>query len=562
MYGEHKFSFDKLQGLIKFSGPVGSGKTTLAEAIIYGLYGTVKGQGNLGLISWNEKDCEVEMTITSRNKKIEIFRSIHKPLIVKIDGKVLPASNKRGTQEILEQDIYDVPKLAVMKMCVITFDQFNSLAKMNPYDTKQFLDEIFGFKLFTDFNNEIVIERKQEMNEQIKIESILDETLSQIENLTAKKNEQQQEILDTIDKSGLEEERVSLVNIGKEKKANLQKMEDEHLEEQQVVRKEIKECERKMTELMTLGKQAKQEYNTFKDGECPTCHHKIEQSLIDEHYKKMKGYADEYRVWEAKKKEIDEKLSNLKMKHKTDESKISDEIERVRKRIHEIDSDIKSHQHGLELVSENYDNLINDAMKHAEMLKEKLENHSHEIGEWNEMSDLFTKTLRYNLLETLIPHINKSIQFFVNKLEQPYHVKFDQEFKAHIYVDGWEKEISYSNLSTGQKKTLDSAVIFGIMQNIIANVDFNVFVLDELMSNTDTDLRNTMLSLLNDTFVGDKDNGEAKKSIFVVNHAEMQDDFFAHKIRVRLENKKLITNKGRKNEQEHIVRASKYDIVF
>ena len=33
-------------------------------------------------------------------------------------------------------------------------------------------------------------------------------------------------------------------------------------------------------------------------------------------------------------------------------------------------------------------------------------------------NELFTKTLRYNLLETLIPHINNSIQFFINKMDQ------------------------------------------------------------------------------------------------------------------------------------------------
>ena len=35
-----------------------------------------------------------------------------------------------------------------------------------------------------------------------------------------------------------------------------------------------------------------------------------------------------------------------------------------------------------------------------------------EIGEWNEMNELFSKTLRYKLLNSLIPQINNSIQYF------------------------------------------------------------------------------------------------------------------------------------------------------
>jgi ABC-type multidrug transport system ATPase subunit len=100
------------------------------------------------------------------------------------------------------------------------------------------------------------------------------------------------------------------------------------------------------------------------------------------------------------------------------------------------------------------------------------------------------------------------------------------------------KDIKYNNLSTGQKKTLDIAIIFGILHNIIANVDVNVLFLDELFSNLDSDLRNTMLSLLKDTLGKDK-------SIFIINHAEMQDDYFAHKIKVIQKNKEIKSPKKR-----------------
>ena len=69
IYGTQTFNFDNLKGLIKLSGPIGAGKTTIAEAILWGLYGTVKGQNNGQLISWNAKACEIEINLTSKNKK-------------------------------------------------------------------------------------------------------------------------------------------------------------------------------------------------------------------------------------------------------------------------------------------------------------------------------------------------------------------------------------------------------------------------------------------------------------------------------------------------------------
>jgi hypothetical protein len=40
-------------------------------------------------------------------------------------------------------------------MCIISFNAFNSLASMGVGETKQFLDDIFGFKLFSEYNDEV-----------------------------------------------------------------------------------------------------------------------------------------------------------------------------------------------------------------------------------------------------------------------------------------------------------------------------------------------------------------------------------------------------------------------
>ena len=205
-------------------------------------------------------------------------------------------------------------------------------------------------------------------------------------------------------------------------------------------------------------------------------------------------------------------------------------------KINKIDSDIKIYENNLKVIKSNYDDLIKENEDKLKAVKEKIETNDLEIGEWNEMNELFTKTLRYNLLDTLIPHINKSIQYYINKLDQPYKIEYDQEFKPHIYVDTYGKEISYTSLSTGQKKTLDTAIIFGILQNVIADVNFNVIFLDELFSNMDSDSRNTMLNLIKEKFGEDK-------SVFIMNHAEMQDDFFSHKIRVSLKDSKINAKK-------------------
>lgn len=553
IYGSQTFNFDNLKGLIKLSGPIGSGKTTIAEAILWGLYGTVKGQNNGQLVSWNAKACEIEMNLTSKNKEVHIIRNIYQPLIVEINGKTLLASSKRNTQEILEDEIYDVPKLAVTKMCVISFNAFNSLAAMNPSETKIFLDDIFGFKLFSDYNNEVIIERKAQQNEQLKLNSIYEETLKQIEQLREKQAAQTIQLQESVDLSGIQSKRAKLVNQGvalKNKKEDIKKERDTKNKE---FESQIQVFVAKMSEAATLGKQAKNHYNTFKSGICPTCGQKIDQAHIDEYKNKMEEYANVYRTNEAEKKKIEEIKQKSYNSYLTKMAECDTEMDSLRKQISAIDAELKSYNDSVQLIQDNYDELIKEYETKVQTIKEELDKCDVEIGEWNEMNELFTKTLRYNLLETLIPHINKSIQFFINKMDQSYKVQYDQEFKPHIFVDGWDKEIAYNNLSTGQRKSLDLAIIFGILQNVITSIDFNVFVLDELFSNMDSDARNIMLNLLKETMSEDK-------TIFVMNHAEMADDFFKFKIRVKLESKKMVTQ-NKRNREDVVVKASKYELV-
>ena len=553
IYGSQTFNFDNLKGLIKLSGPIGSGKTTIAEAILWGLYGTVKGQNNGQLVSWNAKACEIEMNLTSKNKEVHIIRNIYQPLIVEINGKTLLASSKRNTQEILEDEIYDVPKLAVTKMCVISFNAFNSLAAMSPSETKIFLDDIFGFKLFSDYNNEVIIERKAQQNEQLKLNSIYEETLKQIEQLREKQAAQTIQLQESVDLSGIQSKRAKLVNQGvalKNKKEDIKKERDIKNKE---FESQIQVFVAKMSEAATLGKQAKNHYNTFKSGICPTCGQKIDQAHIDEYKNKMEEYANVYRTNEAEKKKIEETKQKSYNSYLTKMAECDTEMDSLRKQISAIDAELKSYNDSVQLIQDNYDELIKEYETKAKTIKEELDKCDVEIGEWNEMNELFTKTLRYNLLETLIPHINKSIQFFINKMDQSYKVQYDQEFKPHIFVDGWDKEIAYNNLSTGQRKSLDLAIIFGILQNVITSIDFNVFVLDELFSNMDSDARNIMLNLLKETM-------SEGKTIFVMNHAEMADDFFKFKIRVKLESKKMVTQ-NKRNREDVVVKASKYELV-
>lgn len=555
IYGSQYFDFDNLKGLIKLSGPIGSGKTVVSEAIIYGLYGNVKGQNITNLVSWNCKSCEVEINLTSKDKEVYIHRATNMPLTVTINGKSLAGTSKRDVQAILEEEIFDVPKLAIIKMCIISFSQFSSLANMSPAETKQFLDDIFGFKIFSEYNNEIILERKNQQNEGIKLHAVFEDTKNQIDTLREKQSLKIKEYSTSVDIDALKKNKESLINEG----IKIDREKTEFEKQLQTTIKDydhqIAEYIKKISEVTALGKHERKYYDKIKSGICPTCGHEIEQEKIDSYKDKLDEYAKQYKEYEREKSNIEEQKKSKvdEIQYKVNEC--ANNIVKIKQDIANINSELRSYEDIIKSIDENYETLIAEYEIKLQKIQQDIDKSDIEIGEWNEMNTLFSKTLRYNLLESLIPHINAAIQFYINKLEQPFSVSYDQELKAHIFVDSYDKEISYNNLSTGQKKTIDLAIIFGIIQNIMVNVNFNISFFDELFSNLDANSRNTMLSLLSESFSKDK-------TLFIVNHAEMDDEYFAHKIRVKIEPIKIKNIDKKKIDEYFIAKHSTYTLMF
>lgn len=576
IYNTTEFNFDELTGLIKLSGNIGSGKTTLCEAILYGLYGQVKQQKIPQLVSWNTKRMEVCISLTSKNNNIYIKRCNIEPLEVYINGKLLPTSSKNDTQEILEQEYYDIPKMAVEKMCLISFNSFkSSLANMNPGETRQFLDNVFGFSTFTDYTT-IASEYKSKVSSEIStIETQISIYNKQLIDLNAKKQIQQEELKTTIDTNSINSQ-LTEINIEKDKikelSQNLVKQENElnniYNEKKNEINKQLSVIIDRRAQIVLLGKQAKTNYNTFKSGICPTCGQEISIDTIDNYKLEIDKYKSQYIEVNNEYIDVEKQLSELKseLNNKLDiinnkKSEYKTDYTNLKYKENELKQQINIYNEKKKLLQDNYDNLISDTNSKLIELNTKLSYYNKKQESWSKMTELLSKTLRYKLLDTLIPHINNSIQLFINKLNQQFSIEFDQEFKPHIYSDNYNKEISYNNLSTGQKKSLDLAIVFGILQNIISNVEFNIIILDELFSNMDADTRNMMLDMLSSSVVNDS-TSTISRSVFVINHAEMADDYFTHKLQVKLNNIKIDPVYRAQGTDKLVVQSSLYNQVF
>ena len=261
------------------------------------------------------------------------------------------------------------------------------------------------------------------MNENNQLNTILNENKNQIDNLKEKQIKQTQQLKVSIDVDQLKKDREDLVNQGinlKNEKANKKTERESEINKVEDI---IREYQRQMTEAATLGKQAKDNYNTFKSGKCPTCGHDIDPEDIDKYKETMNSYAVKYRNIEALKKTEEEKIVEIKKRYEEIFKEYDAKMDELRTKISKIDAEIKSYNDSVQLLNDNYDELIKEYESKIAEIEEKIKVSDQDIGEWNDMNELFSKTLRYSLLDTLIPHINKSIKYYLDKLNQLYNVE-------------------------------------------------------------------------------------------------------------------------------------------
>ena len=513
IYNELELDFKEINGFWKISGNVGAGKTTIGEAIIFGLFGNIKGKNNGDLISWETNQCIIEIWCNSKGNdlyvKRELKRSGSSPLYVEINNEPLIFTNKKDAQNQLETEYYDISRITLELLCIISFNNFKSLSSLNTSETKKFLDEVFGFYILTDYStnckeqlttaNSLLSTLKNDYNNiEHKIEYI--NKLSNIERVSGNVNDLNRQ------KSDIESELKSV----KDKRSN----------ETKLLQTKLIEQSQQSSNIKLIGKKLASEISLIKSGTCPTCGSIIDTSLLPEKEKERETLLKSYNDSETKVKEIEQEISKCNNEFNKQESALQQKIIQINSQIVKLNEQIKRDTVNTEEITLLQKQLSD---KQEQITKQEIE-----CKDWTELNTIITNEIRSKILSSFIPRINSSIKKYALQLNQPYIIEFDNTFKCSIKLLNIENNIPISSLSTGQLKTVDMCIILGILDVIMSNVNFNICFLDELFSNMDADLRQIMCQVL-------KNNIKPEQILFIISHIELDDKYFNGEIKAELE---------------------------
>lgn len=515
IYDPLEINFAETNGFWKISGEVGAGKTTIGEAIIFGLFGSINKKNVGDLISWGERHGLVELWCNSRGKNLYIKREINlhgqSPTYVEVDGEEILFTNKRDIQQQLENDYYDTSRAMVELLCIISFNNFKSISTMNTKDAKMFLDNVLGFQILTQYTD--ICKALRNVN-QLTINKIQ----SDINNI----NSQITKIMEITNRDVVEG------NI-EEVESIIKSIEDEISKHNNDINKKISETNSLITEkngelgsILTLGKNKAREIEHIKSGICPLCGATIDQSRIDEKIKEKDVLTIAYKDKCNEINSLKKSLNELNSAH----SKFLDSYKHDLVEKRNLLSQLKEQAKRINIGEEEVKNL---KIQHMQLL-EDLEKYNNEDQEWQELLNVLTINIRQQILNSFIPNLNKHIAEFSQQLQQPYIILFDNDFKCKIKMNFVEdKFIPMSSLSTGQLKTVDMIIILGVLKSLLNTSNINIMFLDELFSNLDADLRNKMCMVL-------KNQSSKNNTLFIISHQDIDDMYFDGKINIKLEN--------------------------
>lgn len=513
IYEPFEIDFNNIKGLWKISGSVGSGKTTIGEAIIYGLFGTVNGKNNGDLISWGRKKGFVEIWCVSKGRNIYIKRELksygQSPLYVEVDGEEIVFTNKRDAQQQLEQEYYDTSKVMLELLCIISFNNFKSLATLNASDTKKFLDQTLGFYTLTEY---------AEACKELKLENLTN--ISRLSNLISQL-ESQVEKLEELSNVEIIEGNMDVV------KSQINAFETEYKEvsnkyndEQKLLETEKVNLCQKRASIVTLGNNKKREIEFIEKGICPTCGAPIDQSQLEIKKQEKDLLTKSYLEIQEKIKVIDDQISTLNLEKTHETNSIWRTITSLKQLLTRLEEQAKR-------LGLNKGEIDSIRLKIAEYDKERVK-YQTEDAQWEQLYNILSHQIRAEILQSFIPTLNLNILKYTQRLHLPYIVQFDSNFKCNIRLCGIDKDIPVSSLSTGQLKTVDMVIILGVLGTVIGSNGINIMFLDELFSNLDAGLRNEMCQVLREIVSEDM-------TIFIISHTDLENRYFDGNIHLKLE---------------------------
>lgn len=485
-------------------GANGSGKSTILDALSFGLYNKPFRKINKPQLvnSINNKDMKVEVEFVVGSNNYKIIRGIKPNLfeIYKDDKLINQQADSRDYQEVLEKQIIKMNHRTFSQVVVLGSSTYVPFMQLTAAQRREVIEDLLDIQVFTTMNlilKDKLSENQDQLKEARYKSELIDEKISiQLGYVDSLKKDVENKI-----ESNQEKIVISQTNIA----ALVAKITSHNsvIEEKMVLTKNLDKLKKRMDKSVVLREKAidrlsklEKEINFYHEYDnCPTCKqgipHDFKGTVINDKQNQLVDIQDNLRLLEQDYSNTVAEINKINV--------VQRDILNVQQQIVSLQSDISSQDNLIEfLVGEN-DKLKKNTSS-IDLEEQKLQSYKEEKKAFEKQKQqllvdfeilqaasalLKDGGIKTRIIKQYMPVINKLINKYLAAMDFFVQFEIDEQFNETI-KSRFRDEFSYNSFSEGEKMRINLAVLFtwraiAKMRNSAAT---NLLIMDEVFDSS------------------------------------------------------------------------------
>jgi len=498
-------------------GENGSGKSTMLDALCFGLFGKAfrnVNKPNL-LNSINGKDCHVEVEFDNNNKSYKIVRGI-KPNKFEIycDGELVNQdAAARDYQEYLEKFILKLNYKSFTQIVILGSASFVPFMQLSASDRRAIIEDLLDIQIFSTMNG--LLKDRLTNNKDVMVQSKTEIELTQQrydlqdKHIKGLKQNNEDKVTEYVSEIRINNDTIQTLHG---EIANLSSQVETHqnlVAEKTLVEDKVKKITKLESQIESNLSKFRKDISFFAhNDDCPTCRQAIASEFKETELQTLQTKATEcehgltqleVKLLEEQTKlnqitEIQRRIQSLQIEIATKNTSIIETnkyIARLEKQIEELKTNkasTESEEKEL-VILKNMLSTLNDNLK--SLIDDK--------SYYEVASGLLKDTgIKTKIIKQYLPIINKLVNKYLASLDFFVNFNLDESFKETI-KSRHRDDFTYNNFSEGEKQRIDMALMltWRAVAKLKNSSNTNLLILDEVFdSSLDTNGTEELMKIL------------------------------------------------------------------